>query len=49
VATGQPIIRGAKPVRARADTVVVVATTKLGVSDDTARQMAVRIAAAANG
>jgi len=49
VATGQPIIRGAKPVRARADTVVVVATTKLGVSDDTARLMAVRIAAAANG
>ena len=49
VATGQPIIGGTKPVRARADTVVVVATTKLGVSDDIARQMAVRIAAAANG
>jgi hypothetical protein len=48
VASGQWIIRGAKPVRARADTVVVVATTKLGVSDDRARAMAVAIAAAAN-
>lgn len=49
VATGQPIIRGARPVSARADTVVVVATTKLGISDDRAREMAVKIAAAANG
>lgn len=49
VATGQPIVRGTKSVRARADTVVVVATTKLGVTDDRAREMAVRIAAAANG
>ncbi|WP_457253116.1 nuclease-related domain-containing protein [Pedococcus sp. P5_B7] len=48
VASGQWIIRGAKPVRARADTVVVVATTKLGVSDDKARAMAVAIAAAAS-
>ena len=48
VAAGQPIVRGAKPVRARADTEVVVATQKLGVSDDRARQMAVAIAAAAN-
>ena len=48
VASGQWIIRGARPVRARADTVVVVATTKLRVSDDTARAMAVAIAAAAN-
>jgi hypothetical protein len=48
VASGQWIVRGAKPVRARADTVVVVATTKLGVSDEEARAMAVAIAAAAN-
>ena len=48
VATGQPIVRGAKPVRARADTVVIVASESLGVSDDRARQMAVAIAAAAN-
>ncbi len=46
VAAGQPITRG---VRARADIVVVVATRQLGVSDDQARQMAVAIAAAANG
>ena len=48
IAAGQWIIRGAKPVPARADTVVVVATTKLGISDDKARAMAVAIAAAAN-
>ena len=48
VAAGQPIVRGAKPVRARADTVVIVASTSLGVSDDRAREMAVAIAAAAN-
>ena len=48
VASGQWITRGAKPVRARADTVVVVATTKLGIMDDKARAMAVAIAAAAN-
>ena len=48
VASGQPITKGAKPVRARADTVVVVATTRLGISDDKARAMAVAIAAAAN-
>ncbi|WP_344190491.1 nuclease-related domain-containing protein [Pedococcus aerophilus] len=49
VATGQPMIKGVKPVRARADTVVKVASEALGVSDDRARQMAVAIAAAANG
>ena len=49
VATGQPIVRGARPVRARADTVVKVASEALGVSDDRARQMAVLIAAKANG
>ncbi len=48
VATGQLIVRGSKPVRARADTVVVVATTRLVVNDDRARAMAVAIAAAAN-
>ena len=48
VASGQWISRGPKPVRARADTVVVVATTKLGISDDKARAMAVAIAAAAS-
>lgn len=48
VASGQWITRGAQPVRARADTVVVVATTKLGVSDEKARELAVAIAAAAN-
>ena len=46
VAAGQPIN---SRLRARADTVVVVAAGPLGVSDDRARQMAVAIAAAANG
>lgn len=48
VAAGQWITRDPVPLRARADTVVVVATTKLGISDDEARAMAVAIAAVAN-
>lgn len=49
VATGQPITKGKDGVRARADTHVLVARTALNVSDDRARQMALAIAAAANG
>ncbi|WP_082552822.1 nuclease-related domain-containing protein [Phycicoccus sp. Root101] len=49
VAAGQPILQGSKPVRARSDIVVKVATDKLGISDDRARAMAVAIAARANG
>lgn len=48
VATGQPITKGKSGVTARADTKVVVARTALAVSDDTARRMALAIAAAAN-
>jgi hypothetical protein len=48
VASGQPIVRGKKPVSAQADTYVFVATKKLGVSDDRGRQLALAIAVAAN-
>ena len=49
VANGQPITKGKNVVTARADTYVVVGRTTLNVSDDRARQMALTIAAAANG
>jgi hypothetical protein len=49
VATGQPITKGKSGVTARADTHVVVARTALNISDDRARQLALAIAAAANG
>jgi hypothetical protein len=49
VATGQPITKGKSGVTARADTHVVVARAALNISDDRARQLALAIAAAANG
>ncbi len=48
VARGRPVTRGSSGIKARADTVVVVSTRKLGISDDRGRQLAVAIAAAAN-
>jgi hypothetical protein len=49
VASGQPITKGKSGVVARADTYVMVARTALNISDERARQMALAIAAAANG
>ncbi|MFC8502489.1 nuclease-related domain-containing protein [Pedococcus sp. NPDC057267] len=49
VASGQPITIGKPGLTARADTYVVVSRSALGISDDRARQIAVAIAAAANG
>ena len=49
VATGQPITKGKSGIKARADTHVVVSRSALNISDDRARQLALAIAAAANG
>jgi hypothetical protein len=46
VATGQPITTSKGPVKALADTHVVIFTTDLGLTDDQARRKALAIAAA---